>query len=203
MMSTRRSSQSLLHSARCRRGFSIIELMISAAIGSMLSIAILTSTILSSQMARATFSQQRAIHDTKSITETLNREIRLAAAPLAVFDADGQPAPRGYRVDFSHPAQPGVTRRFELVSDDGDWMTPLDNRLVFDPDITIDGDEVALATGITPSEAAGIFAYGGASTPLTVQLRLGDPAAGDAESDLVTGRGPQGVEINLTVSPRN
>lgn len=203
MMSVRRFSQALRHPARRRRGFSLVELTISAAIGSMLAIAILTSTILSSQMAKATFSQQRAIHDTKSITETLNREIHLAATPLAVFDEAGQPAPRGFRVDFSRPAEPGVTRRIELISGDGDWMTALDNRLVFDPDITIDGNEVELARGITPIVAAGIFAYGGARTPLAVQLRRGDPVGGDADSDLVTGRGVQGVEINLTVSPRN
>ena len=74
----------------------------------------------------------------------------------------------------------------------------------YDPNTGNGGDEVEIARWISPTNSAGAFNYTGLFSPVRVGLRTGDPVGigGDAESDLRTGRGKQGFEINITIAPR-
>lgn len=186
--------------------FTFIELIVAALISSLVALAIMSLFLMSLKMDRSIFSQQRSLHDAKSAIETLNREIRLAQAPLTVLDAAGNAADDGNRVEFGRTGEAPDARAIELVSDDGDLTTPWDNRLIYDPDTTAAGDEQLICDMVSPTNATlTAFNYQNATTPLQVTLRTGDPvrAADTSASDAYTGRGMQGVEINITVAPRN
>ena len=185
--------------------------MVAAAIGAMVTFSVASISIMVGRLHKSVFAQQHALHQATKAIEALNREIRAASAPLLVFDDEGKPALQGNRVDFVR-LNGAITRRITLISADGDMATPWDNSLIFDPDIDRPGDEIVIAKGIAPTDPAGAFIYGGAQTPLTVRMRTGDPiVTGDDEASValrekantMTGPGLQGVEINITVAPRN
>jgi hypothetical protein len=155
-------------------------------------------------MEKSIFFQQACLKEAQSAIEGLNREIRLATTDMRVVDESGAPAPQGNCVLFSRRDEPKYQRSIQLVSTDRDMLTPWDNTLVYDPDRATAGDEVVLARWVTPLAAAGAFSYHDASTPLVVWMRAGDPVGGDlVAANAVSGPGIQGMEINITVAPRN
>lgn len=193
---------------RRRRGMSLVELMIAGLIGSGVTFSMVSISTIIAREHKGIFSQQFSVHEAKSAIETINREIRLATTPLLVVDGTGAAVQQGNRVEFQR-LNDTVVRAFELQAGaDGDIALPWDNRLIYDPDTSIDGDEIEVARGIGPVEPAGAFTYSGATTPLVVRMRTGDPVGDLTEEQEVqsranTGRGTQGMEINITVGPRN
>ncbi|HUT26373.1 MAG TPA: hypothetical protein VM492_18740 [Sumerlaeia bacterium] len=165
-----------------------------------MSIAFIGLLLMVSKSYKSMLSMHQAVRYAKAATEKINTEIRLAVAPIQVRDGNGAAAPRGNRAEFSRFGETTV-RRLELVSADADFMTPWDNTLVYDPDISVAGNEVVVSRWLAPVDPAGAFSYANATTPLTVRMRVGDPI-GD-ESVARTGVGSQAAEINITVGPRN
>jgi prepilin-type N-terminal cleavage/methylation domain-containing protein len=190
---------------RGRHAFTLVEILIAMSISALVVLSAIGLTITTGRMGKSIFAQQRSLKDAKGGIERLNREIRLATTPLSVLDAAGQPAMQGNTVAFARAGEAAGLRRFFLQSDDADLNTPGDNRLIYDPNVNQDGDEQVVARTISPSDPLGAFSYEDATTPLVVQLRTGDSLDEDAreESDRVTGVGMQGMEINITVAPRN
>jgi hypothetical protein len=186
-------------------GTTLVELLIASAIMITVTVSLYSVAASVGRMEKSVFFQQRSIKDSRSVIENINREIRLASGTVQVYDTDGDPAARGNVVEFARAGEATGTRSFELISTDDDLFTPGDNTLVFDPDTGADGDEIVLATFISPANESGAFAYTGATEPLLVNLRIGDPVFGDgiADANRVTGVNIQGVDINLLVSPRN
>ena len=191
------------------RGITLVELVIASALVSVVGIAIAVTGIFTERMFRSINYQQISLRNAKSAIETLNIELRYATTPLRIEDSSGNPAIQGNRVEFTRSGETTV-RAFELVSDDAFTSTPWDNRLVYDPDIDTSGDEEIIAVDLIPFETTGSFRYTGASAPLIVQMRVGDPAVTQAQdaqlfeqANMRSGPGLQGMEINITVAPRN
>lgn len=181
----------------------LTEMMISISILFMVMASLMGLMTMVGRMHKAIFFQQRILKHAKQALEGphgVNREIRLARAPLNLVDPDGNGWSNQIRFQRLGDA---VTREFRLdPGPDGDMQQPHDNSLIYDPDIGTGGDEVVVCTMIQPDDASlGAFSYTSALTPLIFRARIGDPLndAGIAE----TGRGVQGAEINVTIAPRN
>ncbi len=194
-------------SARARRGFTLTEMIVVSAIGAMVGIGLMSLTIYGGRGGKAIRSQQRALREAQSAIEGINRAIRPAVVPLRLLDGDGNPAAVGNTVEFGWLDEPLGRRLLRLESVDADLATPWDNTLIYDPDTTRDGDAVTLAGWIAPADAAGAFAQNTGGS-LAVRLRIGDPPApatpaARAADTAVSGQGLQGIDITLTVTPRN
>jgi hypothetical protein len=189
---------------RRRRGMTLVEAMIACFLSAAVAASLSGLTVLGLQIQKSILSQQVSLARAKRALERLNQEIRVAVAPLRVVDSEGNPVPQGNRVEFRHPGD-ARNRAFELVSGDNDFATPWDNQLIYDPNTTQAGDEEVVTNWISPAAAAGAFAYQSALTPLVIRMRTGEPVgtANQAELKARTGAGLQGVEINITVAPRN
>jgi prepilin-type N-terminal cleavage/methylation domain-containing protein len=192
-------------SRTARRGYTIVEVLIATAISALVAIAAVYLTTMARRMEKSVASQQRALADAQKIVENLNTQIRMAATPLSVVDAAGNPATQGNRVVFARDGESAGKRAFELKSVDSDMTTPGDNTLIYDPDTSKAGDEIKLGRMISATDSAGAFRYVDSRSPLQTFLRAGDPSAGSGQADANarTGANWQGVEINVSVAPRN
>lgn len=195
--------------SRRRLGVTLVEVLIASALSLIVSAALGGLLYMTMRIDKSVFSQQISLHQAKKAIEALNLEIRLATTPLIVRDADGNIATDGNRVEFSRSGDP-TTRSFELISNDASMATPWDNTFVYDPDVDTDGDEIVVARGIAPVNPEGAFNYSGARIPLVALMRTGDwiPDGDDSldmenQAHAQTGPGLQGVEINISIAPRN
>jgi prepilin-type N-terminal cleavage/methylation domain-containing protein len=191
-----------------RRGFTLVETMVSVAIFSLVAAAVMGLFVMSARFFASISSQTRALKYAKSAMEGphgLNREIRQAVAPLKPVT----PGADGWfnAVEFTHFGETQL-RRIELrPGADGDLTTPWDNELVYQPESGESGNEVVISKWLTPVRNgagtlnSGIFSYADATRNLIVRARVGDPVGNEAT--YITGPGLQGAEINITVSPRN
>ncbi len=202
-----------------RRGMTLVEVVFASAIGLTVSVGLVSLIVLGSRLHRSISYQEVSLGQTAPVIEKLNREIRMAttsSVPPRVLDASGKPAQRGNRVEFARKGEAACTRAIELTSGDGSFATTEDNELVFDPDTSNGGDEVVWARWVSPLEQdsegtmldienARAFSYNGPTTPVVIWMRVGDPVNIDDpdSNDPMSGPGLQGVEINITVGPRN
>jgi type II secretory pathway pseudopilin PulG len=183
-----------------RRGVTLAEVTMAMAISTIVSIAIMSLFLMVSHLHKSIFSQQVALQDAKRAIEMMNREVRLAEAPLRlVDDLDGDNWSNA--IEFTRPGESTV-RRIELnPGEDGDQSTPWDNVLVFYADKDLTTGTLLLAEHLAYTDAKGAFHYNGAHTPLEVNLRVGDTIY---DADMAnTGKQFQGAEIHITISPRN
>jgi type II secretory pathway pseudopilin PulG len=192
-----------------RRGVTLVEVLITSALSVLVAAALGSLIFMVMRIDKAVFAQQNALHQAKKAIESLNLEIRLSTTPLIVLDADGNGATEGNRVEFSRLNE-AVTRSFELVSTDASIATPWDNRFIYDPDVDVDDNEIVVARGIAPVNPGGAFSYAGGSQPLIAVMRTGDWIPDDDgsldmenQAHAATGPGLQGVEINISIAPRN
>jgi len=185
-------------------GLTIVEVLVAGVISALVGTGMVVLTVMAVKIHRTSYYQQFSLLEARKAIESINDEVRLATAPLRVIDDSWNGAIQGNGVLFGHVGEPSNQRLLRLESVDEDMMTPQDNRLIYDPNTSVTGDEIEVARWLTPIEADGAFTYDGATTPLVVWMRAGDPV-GDAEGtvDHITGPGTQGVEINITVAPRN
>lgn len=202
-----------------RRGMTLIEVLFASAIGLTVSIGLVSLIVVGSRLHRSISYQEVALSQTAPLIEKINRELRMATVqgvPPRVIDASGVPALKGNRIEFARRGEPAGSRSIELVSGDGLFSTANDNELVFDPDTSVAGDEVVWGRWVSPQEQdeegnllyveeAHAFSYNGPTTPVTVWIRVGDPVVLEDPdiNDRFSGPGVQGVEINITVGPRN
>ncbi len=208
-----------------RHGFTMVEVAIAGLISTTLGMGMITLTVMSQRIIKSDFSQQMAIRNAKAAIDGLNginRQFSMAVSSGAnaprVYNSAGAVVANTWanRVEFSRPGDAAGKRRRYLLSPgpDGNMWTPWDNFLQYDPDTTVAGNEVIVATGLSPVNSGGAFRFTDATTPLTVQMRVGDPVTrpGDPKtitqaeldnSNAHTGKGLQGVEINITVAARN
>ena len=188
----------------------IVEVLIASSLLVVVGLGMAATTIMCQRLFRSVNFQQRSLRDAKASIEVLNQEIRLATTPLTVLNSSGIPAQRGNRVQFRREGETTV-REIRIESTDADFQTPWDNRLIYDPDISTGGDEDIVAVNVIPFDLVnGAFAYSGALTALQAQFRVGDPAITEAdnatlfrEANFRSGPGLQGVEVNISIAPRN
>ena len=195
--------------ARARRGFTLVETMVAALLFSLVSLAAMGLFLFILRFDKSITSQTRSLRYAKSAIDGsfgVNREIRLAVAPLAPVGARG--ADGWFNAVEYHYYGETQKRRIELKFGlDGNINTPWDNELVYQPTSGSTGDEVVIAKWLAPVRNAsgglnsGIFSYTDATMNLIVHARVGDPVGN--ESPEITGPGLQGSEINISVSPRN
>lgn len=193
-----------LHHSRSG-GYTIVEVLIATAISALVGIAAVNLTIMSRRMEKSIFSQQRELSDARKAIETFNSQIRMATTPLSVVDSSGNSATQGNRVLFARNGEAAGKRAIELKSVDSDMTTPGDNTLIYDPDTSVANNEIIVARMISTTDTAGAFRYVDSRSPLQTFLRVGDPSAGtgQAAANAATGANWQGVEINISVAPRN
>lgn len=213
MLCYRKVLQSTGGRGRNRRGgWTMIEVLIGSVIGVLVAAGVMSMTIAVSRMSRATFYEQMSIKHALAGIEGINREVRLATTSLSVVDANGVPALQGNRFLFNRKDEPSLGRSIAIVSKDSNLLTAYDNTLVYDPDVTKSGDEQVWAKWMTPIKSAGAFTYKGGTEPLVVEMRVGDPmqeVSGKqtpmeaAKNNAYSGPGVQGMEINVSVAPRN
>lgn len=187
-----------------------------------LSFAVITSLIgLMINMMRsqkAILSQEMSLSKAKQAIELINREIRPATeGSIIVVDASGNPAPQGNRVEFARMEIKNNPKllpasAIELTpGDDGDFSTTWDNQLLFYIKATDQPSKALkiITGGVGTPDTGGAFKYLGATEPLAVRLRTGDSVSTATTSsnkirqDNYSGRNMQGVDINITVGPRN
>ena len=190
---------------RLRRtsGMSLIEVMVSTSLSMVFLIALSSLSIMVHRSSRSIFYQQFSVKEARSTIEGVNRQIRLATLPLIVTNDAWEPMEQGNRIQFQHFGEEMGARSLELVSKDDDLMTAWDNKLLFDPDTSSDGNEIVMAKWLTPTESAGMFSYSQEDSSLVIRLRIGDPTINGGSDDPRSGPGMQGIDIDIKVSPRN
>lgn len=179
------------------RGFTLLEITLAVSLTFMVAVSASGLSVLAGRLYKIIRTQQQALGYAKQATETINRAIHTASTPVIV-----SPAPTGNRVTFKR-SDSAITQAFELKSVDKDMNTPWDNELIYDPDTSVNGDEILVARWLVPIDAAGAFTNPGGDTPLLVRMRCGDPVDSKNKYLFTSGPGMQGIEINLAVSPRN
>lgn len=198
-------------SARTRRGFSFVEVMVAGALSAGVAIGVVLLMIYSQRILKANFSQRQAISNAKAAAELFFSQLAPAVNSGVQVSAPGNGniwAAQGWRLDFHWPGEANFTRRIEVLpGDDDDFDTPWDNTLVFDADT---GDGIApieIAEYISCSDAAGPFSRNGATENIGIRFQVGDPVGATPaikkQSDGATGPGIQGSEVNISVFPRN
>lgn len=182
-------------SRRKPKGLTLVEMMVGMAISSMVIIALMALTIMVGKIHKSVHAQQRALASAKSAMEGLgglNREIRMAEQGTLGLNGWGN------RIVYQIKGEVGQ-REIELTAGaDGDIMTPWDNELVARDS---GGNETVIADWLAPKDVQGAFHCLGAYTPLTVNMRAGDPVGDPSVAQ--TGPGVQGAEIHIMISPRN
>ena len=161
---------------RSRRGLTIVELMVATFLAASVGIMATSTSIMVGRSHKAIFNQQQILKASKESIEALNTHIRAAVAPLTVRDDDGAAALQGNTVEFTRTD--GTRGSFYLDPGDLSLQTPWNNRLIYDNDADAEGDEIVIAEGLAPTDAAGAFSYTGATTPLVVQMRGGSGGIG-------------------------
>lgn len=100
------------------------------------------------------------------------------------------------RADFSEAA-------IRFVDGDNNPDTIQDNRLEYDPDITLGGDQVVLCDHVSPVPGEPMFQVLSTSPrSASMTFHVGERAPPGGE-DLLSGDGYQGIEIRLSAHPRN
>lgn len=197
-----------------RRGFTLTEVMVASALSLLVATGVVSLTITFTRMTKGSMTEQSTLRNAQATVEFINREIHLANGSVRVLDNAGSAVSGlGNTVTFARANEPANSRAFYLVSDDTDITTPQDNRLVFDPNTAVNGDQVTIATGLSPLPGNPVlnppvaFRCTATTCPLIVQMRIGDPVSATQKvqsgSDAFTGMNAQGVEINIAVAPRN
>ncbi|MCX7044475.1 MAG: prepilin-type N-terminal cleavage/methylation domain-containing protein [Candidatus Sumerlaeota bacterium] len=218
-MGTPASAPSSGRNRRFRRtGFTLVEVMIAMTIGVMVSLSVVVLIVVSGRLYKSIQAQQRFLAGAKKATEKISREFRYATTDYPIFIMDqGSVTNRGNRVQFNRLGETTI-RAFYIGLDPVlkisnpslvfDINKPWQNVLFYDPNIAANGNEVVVAKYVGPSRDGGCFIYLDATSPLEVNIRIGDPvinvtAANRKTSDAYTGPGLQGAEVNFYVAPRN
>jgi prepilin-type N-terminal cleavage/methylation domain-containing protein len=177
-----------------RRGFTLVETLIALSIGTLAMAVLASQVIFASKVARANLFQLNAGQRSRVIYEHIAGEVRRAHG-IAV-------SPDGLTLTVTRVD--GSTCSYSYQDEDGVPATIQDNRLIYDPDTTTDGDEQILSPGLNPGAGGRIFRHTDSTTPLTLTFRIGDPDADPSNpSNVMTGPGAQGIDVITAVAPRN
>jgi len=103
-----------------------------------------------------------------------------------------------------HIIQPdGGESVLQYIDADDNPETLVNNRLVWDPDSTTEGDETTLIRNISPMDDFPVFDQPPGNAALRVRLRLGDRSVNSASEDAVSGYGYQTFVVDSSFTPRN
>ena len=182
-----------------RRGMTLVEVSIAVGIGSMVAIGLMSLSIMSAKADKSIFYEQFFAKQNKTAIESLNQEIRLANTYLTVSSADG-----GTKNKISFTQEDGSACVYELYPGaDGNIATPWDNVLRLSKNSGTTWKTVAKwAAPADGYGGFGAFLSSNTTTTLTIKMRIGDPPSGAVDYRAHSGNGRQGVNLNITVSPR-
>lgn len=175
-----------------RKGFTLTEAMVAAALSSLVIVAVYTALSVSSRMALAGRSQVEFNTTARLVTQKIVRYVEQGrAVGLA-----------GNALDILTVSHQGA--RISFLDGDGDPGSVVDNMLVYDPDTSVFGDERVLCHYVSPLGTNPIFTIV-ATSPNSVRLcfHIGDGTNAADSAFAVTGAGYQGVEVRITATPRN
>ena len=200
------SFQTKLFTLRCSRrfrgaaGFTLVEIVIASGVGLMLSMALLSLVMITKHAYKNIGAQRRCLSEAKKISESIEKEMRLAKSTFRLENAEGGAVRQSHRVVFSRPGEK-FERSFELKSKDDDFQTPWDNWLEYDPNRSLIGNERVVGRWVSPSFSKGIFSLLEPDRLLLTNMRVGDPPG--KESVAQTGRRIQALDLDIRVAPRN
>ncbi len=209
-----------------RRAMTLVEVVTAGALSVIVSASLLGLIIMAQRTLKPEFSQQMHTKYAKTAVEQISNAIRGASvSSIQVYNDAGAIATTGNRVDFANPGEANGRRRIRLNNGaDNNAATPWDNTLTIDFDTstasTVDVT-IPWVTQTTFNNAiAPLFTWTNAFNPLSVRLRVGDPTGNNTSATVVnpdgggnynnaalcdarTGRGLQGVDVTISVAPRN
>lgn len=187
-----------------RRGFSLVEVVVSMALLVVLSGITVTGMIYHSRTAQANLSRQKMADSARRFVNSA----QIGAMDATVMEVTSGPSGPGTVLTLGHPNPANPTqviyKQYAYLDGDGSAATIRDNRIVErnvnTPNATT-GNTIAEYCAPVPGKS--VFTYLTTATlPVVhIQLRLGDqtnpPSAAD---NAVTGRGYQSYLINALIT---
>ncbi|MBN1478300.1 hypothetical protein JXA47_16205 [Candidatus Sumerlaeota bacterium] len=177
-----------------RRAFTIVEVVIAAGVSVVAMTAVIYMLMFSSKTAQSNLSQLHAGTASRRFYEHVGFNTRQAKRLVV--------APDGLGVEITRTDDSVCS--YTYVDLDGEPDTIMNNRIIFDPDISASGDQEAIVSGITPGSEGWIFFPDVPRPVLILNFRIGDPSASPEHvSNAFTGPGAQGVDVLTRITPRN
>jgi type II secretory pathway pseudopilin PulG len=179
---------------RRRRAFTLVEVVIAAGISVVAMTAVIYMLLFSSKTAQANLSQLHAGTASRQLYEHVGFNARQAKRIVVATD--------GLGVEFTRTDD--VVCSYIYADLDSDPDTIMDNRMIFDPDLSVSGDQENIVSGVSPGPGGWIFSPDNPRPVLIMNFRIGDPSADPAHiSNAFTGPGAQGVDVLTRITPRN
>jgi len=177
---------------QARQGFTLVEILVGVVLASLVIAAVFVGFSYTTRQARAGTSQIR-----------FTAEGRIAAQKIVRHIEAGKAVGLTSNVLDIVTLDLGVAR---LYFEDGDnnLDTVENNMLKYDPDISVNGDEVVICYYVTPIADTPMFSILATSPDsAAVAFHLGDGTNVGHRSFSGTGEGYQGVEVRISGTPRN
>jgi type II secretory pathway pseudopilin PulG len=177
-----------------RRAFTIVEVVIAAGVSVVAMTAVIYMLMYSSKTAQSNLSQLHAGTASRRLYEHVGFNTRQAKRIVVATD--------GLSVEFTRTDD--VVCSYTYVDEDGDPATIMNNRMIFDPDLSVTGDQETVVSGVSPGPGGWIFSPDNPRPVLIMNFRIGDPDDDPAHiSNAFTGPGAQGVDVLTRITPRN
>jgi prepilin-type N-terminal cleavage/methylation domain-containing protein len=177
-----------------RRGFTLVEVIIALGISVTAVAAITTSLIYTSRVVQSNLSQLHAGEASRRFYDHIAEHTR-SAVHIAV-------ASNGLSVTITQSN--GRVESYSYADADSNPSTVNNNRIVFDPNTSVGGDQETLVGSITPGSQGWIFQPNTPRPLLNIAFRIGDPVSDPfGPSNAFTGPGVQGVDVTSQLTPRN
>jgi type II secretory pathway pseudopilin PulG len=172
-------------------GFTIVEVVMAFFVLTMAMAIVLSTQIYAMREASGDSLHAQYIDYARAAEQVL---VNIIQAQTAIgVSTNGLEA---YGMDYAR----AFTIRF--IDEDDDPTTVENNRLVIDPDVSIDGDESVVCEYVSPLETEEMFRVISTSpTSAVIMFHVGELAPENKKARL--GRNYHGVEVRLSATPRN
>lgn len=173
----------------------LIEVIVVATLGVLLSAALMTFALYLGKLSKSTFSQLKFGHYSKQTIERTAKVIRYAKR-IEVHDG-------GTRLLCTDEGD--ITSAIYYSDDDDNASTLSNNRLYYDSDVNDEtNDPTMIGRYISPVPGKPIFDYLDRTSAVEINFRVGDPRDDPGASfHRETGPGPQGITVQTAFGPRN
>ena len=180
---------------RSQRGMTLLETVITAVIGVIVTAAVTEFGIYMANMNKSTFSQLKFAQYTRQTIENIAKVVRYSKR-LQVTDG-------GTKLLCTD--ENNVTSSFYYSDVDRNAVTLADNRIYYISNINVAGPTpVMVGRYISPFPNTPIFAYLDRTSAVEIRFRVGDPRSDPRGLyDNQTGPGPQGLDVRAAFGPRN
>lgn len=174
------------------RGFTLPEVLIASSVLVMVATAALAAFMTALKMSVAGGNQVRFTAMGREASQRIARYVEegksvgVSGNGLEIVTVNLRPA------------------RIYFVDTDGDPETVSDNLLIYDPDLSVSGDEVEICDYVSPIPGESMFSIVPATPDAaSVRFHVGDGTNVSHTEFSGTGQGYQGVQVRVSATPRN